>query len=73
MTKNVGGVDRILRIVVGIALIAAAFTGARHRPAARSAPKRSDRKCGRWRSGGRGIKGGPFKHWQELAVAPCLI
>ena len=28
MTKNVGGVDRILRIVVGIALIAAAATGA---------------------------------------------
>ena len=28
MTKNVGGVDRILRIVVGLALIAAAATGA---------------------------------------------
>lgn len=28
MTQNVGGIDRILRIVVGIALIAAAFTGA---------------------------------------------
>ncbi len=28
MTKNVGGIDRILRIVVGIALIAAAATGA---------------------------------------------
>lgn len=28
MTQNVGGVDRILRIVVGIALIAAAATGA---------------------------------------------
>ncbi len=28
MTKNVGGVDRILRIVVGIALIAAAAMGA---------------------------------------------
>lgn len=28
MTQNVGGLDRILRIVVGIALIAAAFTGA---------------------------------------------
>jgi hypothetical protein len=28
MTKNVGGVDRILRIIVGIALIAAAATGA---------------------------------------------
>ncbi len=27
MTKNVGGVDRILRIVVGLALIAAAATG----------------------------------------------
>jgi hypothetical protein len=27
MTKNVGGIDRILRIVVGIALIAAAATG----------------------------------------------
>ena len=28
MTKNVGGVDRILRIGVGLALIAAAATGA---------------------------------------------
>lgn len=28
MTQNVGGIDRTLRIVVGIALIAAAFTGA---------------------------------------------
>lgn len=28
MIKNVGGVDRILRIVVGLALIAAAATGA---------------------------------------------
>ncbi len=28
MTKNVGGVDRILRIVVGLALIAATATGA---------------------------------------------
>jgi uncharacterized membrane protein YfcA len=28
MTQNVCGIDRILRIVVGIALIAAAFTGA---------------------------------------------
>lgn len=28
MTKNVGGVDRTLRIVVGLALIAAAATGA---------------------------------------------
>jgi len=28
MTKNVGGIDRILRIVVGLALIAAAATGA---------------------------------------------
>lgn len=28
MTKNVGGVDRILRIVAGLALIAAAATGA---------------------------------------------
>ncbi|MBE0590242.1 MAG: DUF2892 domain-containing protein [Hydrogenophaga sp.] len=27
MTKNVGGIDRILRIVVGIALIAAAAMG----------------------------------------------
>ena len=27
MTKNVGGVDRTLRIVVGLALIAAAATG----------------------------------------------
>jgi hypothetical protein len=27
MTKNVGGIDRILRIVVGIALIALAVTG----------------------------------------------
>lgn len=28
MTKNVGGIDRIIRIVVGLALIAAAATGA---------------------------------------------
>ncbi|TSE35667.1 YgaP family membrane protein [Tepidimonas charontis] len=28
MTRNVGGIDRILRIVIGIALIAAAATGA---------------------------------------------
>ncbi len=28
MTRNVGGIDRIIRIVVGIALIAAAATGA---------------------------------------------
>ncbi|MBL8387869.1 MAG: DUF2892 domain-containing protein [Hydrogenophaga sp.] len=28
MSKNVGGIDRTLRIVVGIALIAAAATGA---------------------------------------------
>ena len=28
MTKNVGGIDRILRIVVGAALIVAAATGA---------------------------------------------
>ena len=28
MTKNVGGIDRTLRIVVGIALMAAAATGA---------------------------------------------
>ncbi|WP_374410043.1 DUF2892 domain-containing protein [Hydrogenophaga sp.] len=28
MNKNVGGIDRTLRIVVGIALIAAAATGA---------------------------------------------
>jgi uncharacterized membrane protein YfcA len=28
MTKNVGGIDRTLRIVVGLALIAAAATGA---------------------------------------------
>lgn len=28
MTKNVGGIDRILRIVIGLALIAAAATGA---------------------------------------------
>ncbi len=28
MTKNVGGIDRIVRIVVGIALIAAAAMGA---------------------------------------------
>ncbi len=28
MTKNVGGVDRTLRIVAGLALIAAAATGA---------------------------------------------
>ena len=27
MIKNVGGIDRILRIVVGLALIAAAATG----------------------------------------------
>lgn len=27
MTKNIGGIDRILRIVVGIALIALAATG----------------------------------------------
>jgi hypothetical protein len=27
MTKNVGGVDRILRIVVGVALLAFAITG----------------------------------------------
>ncbi len=27
MTKNVGGIDRILRIVIGVALIAAAATG----------------------------------------------
>ncbi|MCR6632072.1 MAG: DUF2892 domain-containing protein [Magnetospirillum sp.] len=27
MTKNIGGIDRILRIVVGIALIALAVTG----------------------------------------------
>ena len=27
MTKNVGGIDRIFRIAVGIALIAAAATG----------------------------------------------
>ncbi|HAJ12063.1 MAG: DUF2892 domain-containing protein [Hydrogenophaga sp.] len=27
MTKNVGGIDRIIRIVVGAALIAAAATG----------------------------------------------
>lgn len=27
MTKNVGGIDRILRITIGIALIAAAATG----------------------------------------------
>ena len=27
MTKNVGGIDRILRIVAGLALIAAAATG----------------------------------------------
>ncbi len=27
MTKNVGGIDRILRIVIGLALIAAAATG----------------------------------------------
>ena len=27
MTKNVGGIDRTLRIVVGLALIAAAATG----------------------------------------------
>jgi len=28
MTKNVGGIDRIIRIAAGIALIAAAATGA---------------------------------------------
>lgn len=28
MTKNVGGIDRTLRIVIGVALIAAAATGA---------------------------------------------
>jgi hypothetical protein len=28
MTKNVGGIDRILRIAIGLALIAAAATGA---------------------------------------------
>ena len=27
MTANVGGIDRILRIVIGLALIAAALTG----------------------------------------------
>ena len=27
MTKNVGGIDRTLRIVIGLALIAAAATG----------------------------------------------
>lgn len=27
MTKNVGGIDRILRIVIGLALIGAAATG----------------------------------------------
>lgn len=27
MAKNVGGIDRVLRIVVGLALIAAAATG----------------------------------------------
>jgi len=27
MTRNVGGIDRIVRIVVGLALIAAAATG----------------------------------------------
>jgi hypothetical protein len=27
MSKNVGGIDRILRIVVGLALIVAALTG----------------------------------------------
>ena len=27
MTRNVGGIDRILRIVVGLALIALALTG----------------------------------------------
>lgn len=27
MTKNVGGIDRIIRIIVGAALIAAAATG----------------------------------------------
>lgn len=27
MTKNVGGIDRILRIIVGLALIALAVTG----------------------------------------------
>jgi hypothetical protein len=28
MTKNVGGIDRIIRITVGLGLIAAAVTGA---------------------------------------------
>lgn len=28
MTRNVGGIDRILRIVIGLALIIAAATGA---------------------------------------------
>ncbi len=28
MTKNVGGIDRIIRITVGLGLIAAAATGA---------------------------------------------
>ncbi len=28
MTKNVGGIDRILRIVLGVALIAGSLTGA---------------------------------------------
>jgi hypothetical protein len=27
MTRNIGGLDRALRIIVGLALIAAAFTG----------------------------------------------
>lgn len=27
MTKNIGGIDRVLRIVVGLALIAFAFSG----------------------------------------------
>lgn len=28
MTKNIGGLDRIVRIVIGVALIAATLTGA---------------------------------------------
>lgn len=28
MTKNIGGIDRIVRIIVGVALIAATLTGA---------------------------------------------
>jgi hypothetical protein len=27
MTRNVGGIDRVLRIVIGLALVAAAATG----------------------------------------------